>query len=359
MTDPIRSPLRSARRYTTASFVVLAVFYVPLALVQSREPLLLVSGAVAGAATIAMTFFWERPAPVWLTVPAVAAVLTSTALAAAHGQNPMVTLLSGFVLALVASYPHPRAWLWRALALIPLLLPVLIAIPFAPDGRAVPHVFSSLFAYAGSLAALLLNRWAFGLYLQLDAAQRTAGDLAVAQERFRFAADLHDIQGHTLHVVRLKARLASKLVDRDPERARQQLDEVLQLVDEAIESTRSLAFGDRTVTLAGELANARQLFEAAGIRSTVDGTPAPQGPADELLGLVVREATTNILRHAQATSVDLTVGQRSVRIVNDGASESPRSPRGLARLAQRLEQAGGRLTTRSEGGAFITEAVIG
>ncbi|WP_420810067.1 sensor histidine kinase [Glaciihabitans arcticus] len=157
--------------------------------------------------------------------------------------------------------------------------------------------------------------------------------------------------------MKLKTQLADRLIDRDPAAAREHLREAQQLIAETVANTRSLAFGERHVALASELANAEQLFTAAGIAYTVQGE-LPRGAHDELFGLVVREATTNILRHAQATAVSVNLGADSVRVVNDGSPASSRSLSGLARLGERFEAAGGTLRTSSANGSFTTTATV-
>jgi two-component system sensor histidine kinase DesK len=209
-----------------------------------------------------------------------------------------------------------------------------------------------------AIGLFVLNNYAWGLYLEIDAARRGAADLAVVQERFRFAADLHDIQGHTLHVIRLKTQLARRLLDTNPVAARVHLLEAETLIGETLANTRSLAFGDREVALAAEVANAQALFVAAGIRCDVDGDPGT-AVADELFGLAMRETTTNILRHSQATHVQVTIAPDRLVIENDGSPERHRPPSGLARLGERFEAAGGALLTRSSDGIFTTEAVAG
>lgn len=173
---------------------------------------------------------------------------------------------------------------------------------------------------------------------------------------YRFAADLHDIQGQALHVSRLKLRLADKLLAEDPAVARTHLREAEQLIADAIAETRRLAYGQRTLTFAGELANSESLIRAAGILFEVTGAAPAGHRLDELFGLVVREATTNLLRHAQAEHVAITLRPDSVRIVNDGAEEATRTLSGLARLGERFAAAGGVLVTAQEGRTFTTWA---
>jgi len=117
-----------------------------------------------------------------------------------------------------------------------------------------------------------------------------------------------------------------------------------------------LAYGERTLTLAGELANSAELIRAAGIELAVTGVAPVGHPADDLFGHVVREATTNVLRHAQAERVTIVLDPESVEVVNDGASEPLRGLSGLARLGERFAAVGGTVTTRHDNGRFRVEA---
>jgi two-component system sensor histidine kinase DesK len=176
------------------------------------------------------------------------------------------------------------------------------------------------------------------------------------RERYRFSVDLHDIQGQALHVGRLQLQLADKTLDRDPAAARRHLREAEQLIVQTIAETRRLAYGERTLTLAGELANSAELIRAAGIELEVTGAPPVGHPADDLFGHVVREATTNLLRHAQAERVTIVLGLEFVQVVNDGAAEPMRGLSGLGRLGERFAAVGGTVTTRHENGRFLVEA---
>src|SRR4028119_1011556 len=160
----------------------------------------------------------------------------------------------------------------------------------------------------------------------------------------RFAGDLHDIQGHTLHVVKLKIALARKLLHTDTARVEQELREIYALVGDTIEQTRELAYGRRRLNIAAELVNATNLLEAAGIRVRVDcRTEAAR--VDDLLAQVLRETTTNILRHSRATLVRIELTEDGLTVVNDGVDEEgPPQLRGLADLARRVSDAGGGLT---------------
>jgi len=202
------------------------------------------------------------------------------------------------------------------------------------------------------------NQRFYDVVADLEDARDREAELAVARERIRFASDLHDIQGHTLHVVKLKVALAQKLLHTDITRVEEELREVYALVGDTISQTKELAYAQRRLNLSVELENARNLFEAAGIQVLVNReTSAVDPEVGELLGQVLREVTTNILRHAEATQVQVALSQAGIVITNDGASEEELPTlRGLATLADRLTDNGGELTVTQTDGTFRTTA---
>jgi two-component system sensor histidine kinase DesK len=209
-------------------------------------------------------------------------------------------------------------------------------------------------------AVILLIQGYRGIIDDLEVAQEAEAELAILRERMRFASDLHDIQGHTLHVVNLKVALAEELVRRDPERAVAELREVYAQVEQTIRGTRDLAHAQRRLNLRAELENARNLLEAAGASVRISRRGEAGEGRGELLGQVVREATTNILRHAQATRVAITLDGTGVEIVNDGAADGELPTlRGLETLRERLAAEGGALAVEQTGGEFRIAARLG
>ncbi|GGZ99470.1 sensor histidine kinase [Streptomyces purpurascens] len=199
----------------------------------------------------------------------------------------------------------------------------------------------------------------YDLVEELEQSREREAELAVVRERVRFASDLHDIQGHTLHVVKLKIALAEKLVRSDIGRVEEELREVRALVGDTITQTKELAYAQRRLNLSVELENAKNLFEAAGIRVRVDREADVDERANELLGQVLRETTTNILRHAQATQVRITLAESGITIVNDGAGTAPLSGlSGLSTLRERVGDHGGELTVEQTDGRFRTAAAF-
>ncbi|MGP4018752.1 sensor histidine kinase [Saccharopolyspora sp. 5N708] len=209
------------------------------------------------------------------------------------------------------------------------------------------------------------NQGFYDLVAELEEARERDAELAVIRERVRFASDLHDIQGHTLHVVKLKIALAQKLVHSDIERVEQELREIHDLVGDTIAQTKELAYAQRRLNLSAELENAKNLFEAAGIHVRIDREAEVDPRAGELLGQVLRETTTNILRHAQAEQVRITLSQTGITIVNDGVREAPLPERsglpelgGLSALKERVAGSGGELTVEQKDGRFLTAAAF-
>jgi len=187
---------------------------------------------------------------------------------------------------------------------------------------------------------------------------------AVAAERLRFARDLHDLLGHSLSLIALKSELAGRLAEHDPARARQEMADVEAAARRALAEVRDAVSGYREVSLAQALAEARSALSAAGItlRTPAGAGPLP-GAVDAVLGWVVREATTNVLRHsgARSVTVDLSAGADDVRltVTDDGrGGDGPRGT-GLAGLAERVETLGGRLESGPVGGrGFRLSAVV-
>src|SRR5690606_17627844 len=172
-------------------------------------------------------------------------------------------------------------------------------------------------------AVFLLSAWWWDVVVRLDGARRDAGQLAVARERRRFASDLHDIQGHHLQVIALKAELAERLPDRDPVTAREHGHEERRLARTALEETRAFVRDLRQASLEEELANAQDVLRAAGAATSLRAVEVEDAAARTLFGLAVREAATNVLRHSEAATVTITLEHRAEETVltvrNDGA----------------------------------------
>jgi two-component system sensor histidine kinase DesK len=139
--------------------------------------------------------------------------------------------------------------------------------------------------------------WWWDVLVTVDRARASEGRLAATQERLRVATDVHDLQGHHLQVIALQLELAERLLDTDPSAALEQLRLARSSVDEARQGTRDLATRFRSVPLRDELANAADLLRAAGTSAEVVADPDADSAPARVLGPVIRETTTNVLRH--------------------------------------------------------------
>ncbi len=183
--------------------------------------------------------------------------------------------------------------------------------------------------------------------------------LAVADERNRFARDLHDILGHSLTVITVKAELANRLLDVDVERARAELADLERLSRDALADVRRAVEGYRDLSLPGELARAREALRAADIEADLPHSTddVPTG-LRELFAWTVREGVTNVIRHSGARCCSVRLGPDRVEVRDDGAGPAePRPPgHGLGGLRERAAQAGAVLTTRTlEPHGFLLE----
>lgn len=255
---------------------------------------------------------------------------------------------------------------WRhgiRLRLVVLLLAVIAAAWFVdatrihPDGYEVSGFALPMFvAMLAPLTATSL--WWWDIVRELDRARRAEGRLAAAQERLRLAGDLHDLQGHHLQVIALQLELAEKMMGRDPDAAVEQVRAARASVDEARRGTRDLAARFRGVPLPDELANAADLLRAAGL--TVDllvDTEADRAPAD-VLGPVVRESTTNVLKHGGGVSASLSLARHEgawvLVVENDsrGAASPVGDGAGLSGIAERVGSVGGTVDATRLGDRF-------
>jgi two-component system sensor histidine kinase DesK len=199
---------------------------------------------------------------------------------------------------------------------------------------------------------------------QLDAARQEIARLAVTAERSRFARDLHDLLGHSLTVVSVKAELAGRLVPIAPERAQAEIADIQRLTREALADVRSAVGGYREVSLGAEVARARSALEAAEIEpelpSSVDVVPEER---QELFGWAVREGVTNVVRHSGAKRCWITLTPTSVAIEDDGTGPGGTTiegtEHGLDGLRERASASGGSVTVgRSSQGGFALRVMV-
>ena len=311
----------------------------------------------------------------WVLGGAAVVMVAGILLLRGGGDLPAGIRLSLLVIGSFSLYAVSPIRSARRLTLASLLLSfAVVALALAPsEGIAgedvVPLV---LFAFFWPLFVVVvagrMTCWMLLLVWQLDAARTAQAQLAVAEERLRFSRDLHDVVGRTLSVVAVKSELAAELARRGLDGAAEQMLEVRQIAQDSLREVRTLAVGYRTADLDAELAGARSLLRSAGIDARTTMLAELPGPAErEALAWVVRETTTNVVRHSDARrcTLDLMQGDDDTTVVlvvtNDGIApdaSAPVSGTGLTGLRERLSAVGGRLDVRVEGGTFVVSATV-
>ncbi len=195
---------------------------------------------------------------------------------------------------------------------------------------------------------------------RLAASERRTAELTVEAERERISRDLHDILGHSLTAIAVKADLAGRLVSRDPAAAEREIADLGSIARRALGDVRSTAIGMREVRLATELASAKAVLEAAGVQCrTPSALPDLDDATSELFGYVVREATTNVVRHAGASLCDIVVDASRVSVADDGVGIGVRRGNGLVGLEKRVEAVGGTLIVQSGSRGTTVRATTG
>ncbi|HEX4722397.1 MAG TPA: sensor histidine kinase [Pseudonocardiaceae bacterium] len=203
---------------------------------------------------------------------------------------------------------------------------------------------------------------------ELEDTRSELAQLAVSEQRLRWARDLHDTLGHGLSVVVLKLELVERLSVKNPERAIGELRDARELLRESIGEMQTVVAGMRDVSLRGEIANACTILNSAGVSTTVDITPVVLDNAvAEALAWIVREGSTNVLRHSDSTQCSITLrvdrGRAVLTLTNDGpaiqVTRAPSGGHGIRGMRERLNTLGGRLTAKSErDGGFVLEASV-
>lgn len=190
---------------------------------------------------------------------------------------------------------------------------------------------------------------------ELRLSQEEVRRLATTAERERIGRDLHDLLGHTLSLITLKLELAGKLHDRGDARARLEIGEAEAVAREALAQVRSAVTGIRSSDLAGELAAARLLLECQGVLLQYPPPPPLPPEIERTLALVLREAATNIARHARASRAEvafqLHAGRLRMDIRDDGQGSNGVEGNGLSGMRERIAALRGSLAITTGRGA--------
>lgn len=298
-----------------------------------------------------------------------ARVLLPLAVAFAYGMTTGVLTDSWLLAAAplagsLALLDWPRGVRFRLVTLVTAVLFVLTFVDAARGALGGPSEWMSA-AYGVLFPAMAVSSlWWWDVLVTLDTARASEARLAATQERLRVATDVHDLQGHHLQVIALQLELAERLMPSDPDAALEQLRLARTSVDEARQGTRDLATRFRSVPLGDEVANARDLLRAAGLEVVAEIADDADDAPSSALGPVIRETTTNVLRHGAGRRARLSLrhgdGEWRYEIANDVDPAAPVESMGsgLDGVRRRLAEVGGVLELRDAEGEFLVVATV-
>jgi two-component system sensor histidine kinase DesK len=215
------------------------------------------------------------------------------------------------------------------------------------------------FIVAGIVGATNINVAEFRRRgLELRVARDAVAEMARVAERERIGRDLHDLLGHTLSVIVLKSELAAKLAERDPGRAAQEIRDVEQISREALTEVRKAVRGYRSEGLSEAIANAERVLVAAGIEPHIEVVALGLEPdAERALAFSLREAVTNVVRHAGARhcwiAFSSPIGRAVLEVRDDGRGGNAPEGSGLSGMRDRLRQVAGTLERSGDGGTRL------
>ncbi|MFD0147273.1 MULTISPECIES: sensor histidine kinase [unclassified Streptomyces] len=233
-------------------------------------------------------------------------------------------------------------------------------------GEALGYTVGILLSGGGLVAACGFSGWLMKMVWELERSKELKARLAVAEERLRFGRDLHDVMGRNLSVIALKSELAVQLARRERPEAVDQMIEVQRIARESQREVRDVVRGYRDADLRVELEGARGVLGAAGIDCAIDPVTVelPAG-VQSVLGWVVRETTTNVLRHGDARRCGISLREKDGSVLltvrNDGVREGAVMGQGsgLAGLRERLAAVDGTLEAGPrDGGTFQVTALV-
>jgi two-component system, NarL family, sensor histidine kinase DesK len=307
--------------------------------------------ALAGTAASLILYFWSY----WIRGARVLWIVAAWfALAIAFARfNPGASVMFVYGACIYGKiWEPPTAFRWLAghLALVALISWALhLEIP----------VWISSLVFSGLIGAVVIQyAQRQRLACRLAEAREHTEHLAKVAERERIARDLHDLLGHTLSLIVLKSELASRLSATQPERAVEEIRDVERISRDALAQVRAAVRGYRSMGLESELKQARATLETAGI-AVEASVEAPRLSAiqESVFALALREAVTNVVRHAQATFCRLTLRQNGafceLEIADNGRGGAAQDGSGLSGMRERVEALGGMLERDGSQGTLL------
>lgn len=346
------------RSSTTLTLNIALGAYLCVAVIAQHDLVAAAVVALASGGTLLVITAWERGASNLVRAVAVILGIAAAVCAWLFEWNVMAAAPLGFAVGAMSSRWGKTASARSTSVILSSavlgLLALALEILSGTGWRTMSTVVVSVAVLLVGLI-FIFNDYVWGLVLEVDRSRRMAAEVTRLYERERLANDLHDIQGQNMTAIRMKLNVVERLLGNDLERAHHEINEIKTLIDETTKGTRELIVGNRALTVAAELANSRGLLEATGAEVHVDEIDEIPAENSRIIGRVLREATTNILKHSAAQTVEIDMGSHHVKVINDGVSNPAGESGGLASLEMRLANAGWVTSYYLEDGRFILD----
>ena len=335
-TDSTRPPWERWGWVVAAIWLVFLVYPVIETLEADRPaPVRVLGLALIAAYALVYLVGWslwtEHALRIWFTMLALLVALTPIIGIEALGLTPYLGVFAAVLV--------PRPW-WRWTTAFSALLPLVSLV----GGDFPAFFFLMVWPIIGFSVAMRV----FAEVDRQSADARAA--LSLVAERERVARDVHDVLGHSLTALSIKAELASRLIEVDPARAKGELESIQATARQALAEIRATVGGLRAANLEAELDAAPLVLADAGVETQLLGSVADTDPRHRaLLAWVLRESVTNVVRHAGARSVVIELGQQGISVTDDGTGPGPSEGNGLRGMRERVSGAGGTLTLQDAG----------
>ena len=332
--DSARSPWERWGWVVAATWLIFLVYPVTEILESGSGSVakaleLTVVGAFAVIYLLGWSVWHEHALRIWFVLALLMLATVPTIGIDALGLTPFLGAFSALMV--------PAPW-WKWTTVASALLPVLSLV----GGEFPAFFFMLVWPIIGFCTAMRV-------FAELNERSEDArSTLALVAERERVARDVHDVLGHSLTALSIKAELASRLIDVDPDRAKSELVSIQETARQALAEVRATVGGLRAANLEAELATAPLVLADAGIETSVVGDVADTDPRHRaLLAWVLRESVTNVVRHAHASRVDVELSPTGLVVADDGAgfeATGGREGNGLRGMRERVSAAGGTLS---------------
>jgi len=299
--------------------------------------------------TLYFAIFWTRPPLSYVLLTAMAGMGIGLA-NFNQGSSVFIIFCSSFI-------PWIAGTTRRALAMLGLLILVLAidaAFFHAPVGLWATSMVVALGVAGSNIHFAEKNR----ADAKLRMAHEEIEHLAKVAERERIARDLHDVLGHTLSLIIVKSTLAGKLIDRHPEKAKDEIADIEKASRDAMAEIRSTLRGYSSYKISDEIQRAKLTLASAGISTESDTVDLSMSPAQEsVVALIMREAVTNVVRHSHAKNCRLRLASENgacvLSVEDDGRGGIQVEGNGLRGMRERIEALGGRLVRDTASGTKL------